>query len=205
MKTALILVDLQNDFVEGGALAVRGGSEVIPVANWLMPKFDLIAATQDWHPADHQSFASQHAGIEVGECFDLHGLSQVAWPDHCVQGTHGAEFVSELNLDRIDHVVRKGTDPRIDSYSGFFDNGKRHATSLAGYLREQSIGAVAIMGLATDYCVRFTALDAVAEGFATSLITDGCRGVELQPGDIANAITEMKRADVRCTESKDWS
>ena len=200
-QTALIVVDLQNDFVDGGALAVHGGLEVIDIANRLIPLFDLVVATQDWHPADHLSFASQHPGLPVGTVFDLDGLSQVAWPDHCVQGTPGAQFVGSLNCDGIHHVVRKGTDRGIDSYSGFFDNGHRRSTGLSEYLREQNIQQVVILGLATDYCVRFTALDAVAQGFRTLLIEDGCRGVELQLGDIARAMTEMKCAGVELVQS----
>ena len=202
-QTALIVVDLQNDFVDGGALAVPGGIEVIDVANRLIPAFRLVIVTQDWHPADHLSFASQHLGLPVGTVFDLDGLSQVAWPDHCVQGTLGAEFVGSLNCDGIHHVVRKGTDRRIDSYSGFFDNGHRRSTGLSEYLREQQIQQVVILGLATDYCVRFTALDAVTQGFRTLLIEDGCRGVELHPGDIAGAMTEMERAGVELVQSEE--
>lgn len=203
-QTALIVVDLQNDFVEGGALAVPGGVEVVDVANRLISVFKLVVATQDWHPADHQSFASQHAGMPIGTVFDLHGLAQVAWPEHCVQGTPGAEFVASLNCDGIHHVIRKGTERGIDSYSGFFDNGHRRSTGLSEFLREQKIQQVAVLGLATDYCVRFTALDAVAEGFRTFLIEDACRGVELHPGDIASAIAEMKCAGVELVLSKEF-
>lgn len=201
--TALILVDLQNDFVADGALAVPGGIEVVEIANRLIPAFRLVIATQDWHPANHLSFASQHPGLPVGTVFDLDGLSQVAWPDHCVQGTNGAEFVGSLNRDGVHHVVRKGTDRGIDSYSGFFDNGHRRSTGLGEYLRQQNIQQVAILGLATDYCVRFTALDAMAQGFRTLLIEDGCRGVELHPGDVARAIAEMKCAGVELVQSKE--
>ncbi|MFO1001497.1 MAG: bifunctional nicotinamidase/pyrazinamidase [Planctomycetaceae bacterium] len=202
-QTALIVVDLQNDFVDGGALAVPGGIEVVGVAHRLISAFRLVIATQDWHPADHLSFASQHPGLPVGTVFDLDGLPQVAWPDHCVQGTNGAEFVGSLNRDGVHHVVRKGTDRGIDSYSGFFDNGHRRSTGLSEYLRERKIQQVAIMGLATDYCVRFTALDAMAQGFRTLLIEDGCRGVELQSGDIARAMTEMKCVGVELVHSEE--
>lgn len=191
-RSALLLIDLQNDFVEGGALAVQGGLEVIEIANRLTKKFELVIATQDWHPLDHQSFASQHPGISIGDSFQLAGLAQTAWPDHCVQGSPGAEFVESLNLDRIQCVFRKGTDRDIDSYSGFFDNGHKRSTGLADYLREQQVSRVYVMGLATDYCVRATVLDALQVGLATTLIVDGCRGVELQPGDIDRAIEEMR-------------
>jgi nicotinamidase/pyrazinamidase len=204
LRTALILVDLQNDFVEGGALAVQGGREIISVANRLMPCFDLVVATQDWHPADHESFASQHAGLNVGTSFQLHGLPQIAWPDHCIQGTFGAELLSELNTNAIHRVFRKGTDKTIDSYSGFFDNGHRRSTGLADYLRSEQVAQVAVLGIATDYCVRFTALDAAQEGFETLLIEDACRGVELAQGDIAAAIAEMQNAGVKRASSDDW-
>ena len=200
-RRALILVDLQNDFVEGGALAVRNGRDVIEVANRLISHFDLVVATQDWHPSNHQSFASQHQGISVGEEFDLNGLNQIAWPDHCVQQTFGAELVNELNHRGIHHVVRKGMDPTTDSYSGFFDNGHRNSTGLADLLRDECIDSLYVMGHATDYCVRFTALDAVAEGFHTTLIVDGCRGVNLSPGDCDRAIEQMRLAGVQISDS----
>jgi len=193
---ALILVDIQNDFVAGGALAVPGGEEVIAVANRLMPGSDLVIATQDWHPAGHKSFASEHPSRKIGEVIHWKGLDQILWPDHCVQGTRGAELCRGLDTERIDEVVRKGTDPNIDSYSGFFDNGHRKSTGLADLLRRRGVDTVDVMGLATDYCVKFTALDAVAEGFGTRLIVEGCRGVELQAGDCERAIEKMRAAGV---------
>jgi nicotinamidase/pyrazinamidase len=202
---ALILVDLQHDFMPGGALAVADAVAVVPLANRLMSLFGLVVATQDWHPADHRSFASQHAGRHVGELIQLEGLDQVLWPDHCVQHTPGAEFHAELNRRAIDRVFHKGTDPSIDSYSGFFDNGHRQATGLGDYLRERGVSAVWIMGLATDYCVKFTALDARALGFTTHLIVDGCRGVELQAGDIDRALEELRAAGVRMTHGPEIS
>ncbi len=188
---ALILVDLQNDFVAPGALPVPDGASVVDVANRIMSNFENVIATQDWHPANHQSFASQHTGLKIGDVFELDGLAQIAWPDHCIQGTYGADFLSSLHRDQVDHVVRKGTDATIDSYSGFFDNGHRHETGLRSYLHQHGIQDVFIMGLATDYCVRFTALDAIELGFQTHLILKGCRGVDLHPGDVARAIDEM--------------
>jgi nicotinamidase/pyrazinamidase len=193
---ALLLIDIQNDFLPGGALAVPRGDEVVPVANRLMPNYGLVVATQDWHPADHLSFASQHPGRRVGEVVELNGLPQVLWPDHCVQGTRGAQFAPQLNRAAIGHVVQKGTDRTTDSYSGFFDNARRKATGLEALLRKHGVDAVAILGLATDYCVRATALDAVSLGFRTSLIAAGCRGVELRPGDCQRAIDEMRSAGV---------
>ncbi|NGO40594.1 bifunctional nicotinamidase/pyrazinamidase [Limisphaera ngatamarikiensis] len=197
----LLLVDLQNDFLPGGALPVPEGDAVIPVVNRLQPGFDLVVATQDWHPPNHGSFAVNHPGRRVGEVVDLDGLPQVLWPVHCVQFTPGAEFAPGLDTSRIVHVVRKGTDPRIDSYSGFFDNGKRRSTGLADFLRQQGVREVYVAGLATDYCVKATALDAVQLGFATRVITDACRGVNLQPGDVDRALAEMARAGVRLVRS----
>lgn len=200
MKT-LVLVDIQNDFVPGGALAVPSGDEVVAVANRLLSHFDLVVATQDWHPAQHGSFASQHAGHDVGEVIELDGLPQVLWPDHCVQRSWGAELVEELHTDGIHHVVQKGTDMAIDSYSGFFDNGHRQATGLSALLRERHAGPLYVMGLATDYCVQFTALDAIREGFETFLIQDGCRGVNLHPGDVEAALESMRGAGVTLVTS----
>jgi len=201
---ALILVDIQNDFLPGGALAVPDGDAVVPVANALAAEaFDVVAATQDWHPAGHGSFASQHPGRKVGDVVELHGLQQVLWPDHCVEGTAGARFASGLAVERIGKVVRKGTDPGIDSYSTFFDNAHRKATGLADYLRERGVGAVFLAGLATDYCVRFSALDAVELGFRAHVVLDGCRGVELAAGDVERAVGEMAAAGVRMLEAAD--
>jgi len=198
---ALILVDIQNDFVPGGALAVGEGDRVVPVANRLMARFRLVVATKDWHPADHLSFASQHPGRRVGEMIELDGLKQVLWPDHCVEGTPGAEFVNGLSPSGIHRVFEKGTNRAIDSYSGFFDNRHRQSTGLGDFLRRQGITDVFVMGLATDYCVKFTALDAVELGFSTYLVLDGCRGVELNPGDVDRAIEELRRAGVQVTDS----
>lgn len=200
---ALILVDLQNDFCPGGALAVQEGDKTIAIANQLMDQFDLVVATQDWHPADHGSFAAHHADKTAGEVIDLHGLPQVLWPIHCVQGSFGADFVRELNRSGIDRIFVKGTDPRIDSYSGFFDNGHRKATGLGDFLKEQSVTEVFVMGLATDYCVKFTALDALQLGFKTKLIVDGSRGVNLQRGDVDRAIEEMEEKGVVLVNSVD--
>ena len=174
---ALILVDLQNDFLPGGALAVAGGDRVIAVANRLAHGHPLVIATQDWHPPGHSSFASM-------------------WPVHCVQNTEGAEFAPGLDVRAIHHVFQKGADPAIDSYSGFFDNGHQKSTGLGDFLKSQGVTSVSIMGLATDYCVKFTALDARVLGFDVTLIREGCRAVNLKPGDEAAAIEEMRRAGV---------
>lgn len=196
MQKALILVDIQNDFVPGGALAVPEGDKVVPVANSVMEKFDLIVATQDWHPPDHGSFASNHPGKKPGEIVLLDGLQQILWPDHCIQGSLGAEFVAGLDQSQIDHVVQKGMDSNIDSYSGFFDNDHRKVTGLDEYLRQKRVGALTIMGLATDYCVKFTALDARMLGYPTKLLRDGVRGVEICRGDCVKALTAMQSSGV---------
>lgn len=198
---ALILVDLQNDFLPGGALPVPHGDEVIPLANRLQSAFPLVVATQDWHPANHGSFASNHPGKQPGDRIELGGLPQVLWPVHCVQNTPGAAFAPGLDPTRITRVFPKGTDPEIDSYSGFFDNGHRKATGLGDYLRERGVTHVTLLGLATDYCVRATALDARSLAFDVTLVADACRGVELAPGDCARAIEEMRAAGLRIVGS----
>ena len=166
------------------------------MANEYQSRFDLIVATQDWHPADHQSFAANHDGKQIGDLVSLNGLPQILWPVHCVQETHGADFAGALKRDRWARVFQKGVDREIDSYSGFFDNGHAKDTGLASYLRQQGVDSVYVLGLATDYCVKFTALDAVSLGFRTHLILDGCRGVNLRPDDTQRAVEEMKAAGV---------
>ena len=198
---ALLLVDIQVDFLPGGALAVPRGDEVVPVANRVQPLFDLVVATQDWHPANHGSFASRHPGQRAGDVGELAGLPQVFWPDHCVQGSRGADFAPGLEMNRVEAIFRKGTDAAIDSYSGFFDNGHRKSTGLSDYLKGRGAADVYVMGLATDYCVKFTALDARQLGLRTHLIEDGSRGVELRPGDVARAIEEMRAAGVEVVRS----
>jgi nicotinamidase/pyrazinamidase len=199
---ALIIVDVQNDFLPGGALAVPNGDKVIPVANRLLATFDLVVATQDWHPPDHGSFAANHPGKKPGEVVDLNDIEQILWPVHCVQDTPGAAFAGALDTSRVDRVFHKGTDPGIDSYSTFFDNARRKATGLGDYLKQRGVRSVYILGLAADYCVKFSALDAVDLGFQTFVIEDGCRAVELQPGDGARAIEGMKAAGVAVIRSK---
>jgi nicotinamidase/pyrazinamidase len=198
---ALILVDIQNDFLPGGALAVPRGDEVIPVANRVQSRFDLIVATQDWHPPDHGSFAPNHPGKRPGDVIELAGLAQVLWPVHCVQQTPGADFAPSLDRSRWTAVIQKGTDPQIDSYSGFFDNGRRRATGLHELLEARGVTDLYLLGLATDYCVKFTALDACLLGYRTRLIEDGCRGVELHAGDVAAAMAAMRSAGVHVITS----
>jgi nicotinamidase/pyrazinamidase len=199
---ALILVDLQNDFVPGGALAVREGDQVISIANRLASQFKLVVATQDWHPASHGSFAANHPGRHVGEVIELNGLAQVLWPTHCVQNTPGANFVPSLDTGKITKVFQKGTEPAIDSYSGFFDNGHRKKTGLGDWLSEQRVRDVFVLGLATDYCVKFTTLDARQLGFKVHLVEDACRGVDLKPGDVQKAVSEMQAAGVQIISSQ---
>lgn len=191
---ALLLIDIQNDFLPGGALGVPQGDQVIEVANQEMLRADYVVATQDWHPPNHGSFASQHDGIAIGDVFQLDGLPQIAWPDHCVQGTSGAELADGLETKRIDHIALKGTSPNIDSYSGFFDNGHRQTTGLDDHLRSIGVRHLSVMGLATDYCVKFTVLDALQLEYPTRVLLAGCRGVNLQEGDVEKAITEMREA-----------
>lgn len=182
-NSALILVDIQNDFCPGGSLAVKEGDEIVPVVNELQRRFALVVATKDWHPVGHSSFAT-------------------LWPPHCVQETAGAEFVAGLDTSRLARVFLKGADPEVDSYSGFFDNKRGRATGLGDYLRERGVTDVTIVGLATDYCVKYTALDARLLGFNTTVVADACRGVEVQEGDTARAVEEMAAAGVHITESR---
>jgi nicotinamidase/pyrazinamidase len=198
---ALLLIDLQIDFLSGGALEVKDGDQVIPIANQLMEHFDLVVATKDWHPANHGSFAANHPWRKPGQVIDLNGLEQVLWTIHCVQNTFGSEFSPKLNDAGIHHIVYKGTDPEIDSYSGFHDNGHRKSTGLAEFLKEKSVEEVYIMGLATDFCVKFSVLDAIQEGFRTNVVVDGCRGVNLAADDSAKAFEEMKAKGARLIQS----
>ncbi len=182
---ALIIVDIQYDFVPGGALAVPTGDEIIPIVNELQKSFGLVVATQDWHPEKHKSFASSHPGKKVFKKIQLHGLDQVLWPDHCIQGTNGAELHKGLNTNRVEAIFRKGMDSDIDSYSGFYDNGYKKSTGLAGYLRERKVTKVYICGLASDYCVFFTARDAIKENFETYLVEDATRPIDPNGFDMA--------------------
>ncbi|HUZ57444.1 MAG TPA: bifunctional nicotinamidase/pyrazinamidase [Hanamia sp.] len=171
MKT-LIIVDIQNDFLPGGALAVKNGDAIIPVINKLQNEFELVIATQDWHPADHKSFASIHPGKKIFDEITLDGLPQVLWPDHCVQETYGAQFSNALSTKKIEAIFRKGMDKNIDSYSGFFDNGKKKAIGMGAYLKGRGVTEIYVTGLAADYCVNFTALDGLELGFDSIIVTD---------------------------------
>ncbi len=191
---ALLIVDVQNDFMPGGALGVEDGNAIIPIVNRLMERHDLVVATKDWHPANHMSFAVRHEGKHVGDMVQLNGLPQVLWPIHCVQHTRGSEFAPGLEINDIDKTFYKGTDPLIDSYSGFFDNGHRQKTGLEDYLRSEGVTTLHIAGLATDYCVKYTTLDALNLGFKTHVIRNACRAVNLEEGDEQMAIREMEEA-----------
>lgn len=202
-RSALIIVDMQYDFLRDGSLAVEGGDQIVELINNLQGQFDLVVATQDWHPNNHGSFASNHDGRQPGDVIQLSGLDQVLWPDHCVQHSHGAELVAELDQDRIAHVFQKGTDSEIDSYSGFYDNGKRKSTGLGNYLVTEEVSEVFVVGLAKDYCVKFTALDAKELGFNTTLIEDASRAVNLSPNDGDAAVKAMKDVGINVVQSAD--
>ncbi len=192
MKKALIIVDLQNDFCEGGALAVPGANEIIPYVNLLMEEneYEQIILTQDWHPADHKSFASNNRK-KVGDNIILNGIPQHMWPDHCVQGTFGAEFHKDLNRDKVTHIIQKGTNVDFDSYSGFHDNNHFVKTGLDDFLKYHDIQLLEIVGLALDYCVKYTCLDAAKLGYVTCLHFNGTRAVNTKPESGKNAIFKM--------------
>ena len=191
----LLVVDVQNDFCLGGALAVPRGGEVVPVVNRLARCFAHVVLTQDWHPPGHGSFASTHPGRQPFETIALPYGKQTLWPDHCVQGTAGAAFHRDLDVPRAELVLRKGFRPDMDSYSAFYENDRRTPTGLAGYLRERGFARVFLVGLATDFCVHYSAVDARREGFAVVLIEDGCRAIDL-PGSLAEAMGNMAAAGV---------
>ena len=200
---ALIIVDVQNDFLPGGALPVPRGDEIIPVVNDLQQQFELIVATQDWHPRDHGSFAANHAGKKPGDRIMLDGIEQILWPIHCVQNTPGAAFAPGLETNRFARVFQKGVDSKIDSYSAFFDNAHRRATGLGDYLKQRGVTDVYLCGLATDYCVKYSVLDACQLGFKALLIVDVCRGINLAPGNVDLAIEEMKASGASVLQSSD--
>jgi len=202
MKEALLVIDVQNDFCEGGALEVKEASKIIKPLNSLVNHFNskdkLIVATKDWHPADHKSFASNSNG-NIGEVGELNGLPQVWWPDHCIQDTHGSEF--HKDLEEIKTFITKGTNKEVDSYSGFLDNCQENKTGLDKLLKENKIEALFVGGLATDYCVKFTVLHALEFGYRVFLLTDCIKGVNLNEEDSKNAIDEMVRKGAILTTS----
>jgi len=197
---ALLIIDVQNDFCSGGALAVRDGEQVVSTINRLSPKFQAVVATQDWHTPRHNSFASDHHGKAPFQTTELAYGTQVLWPDHCVQGTQGAEFHPALDLVHCQMIVRKGFRPGIDSYSAFVENDKKTTTGLAGYLKERGIKRVFLTGLATDFCVFYSAMDARADGFEAVLVEDACRAIDLD-GSLAAARKAMAEAGVAVMKS----
>lgn len=197
---ALLLVDIQNDFLPGGALAVPDGDQILPVVEELRPRFSRVIATQDWHPADHGSFAANHPGKAPGDRVELGGVPQILWPVHCVQHSQGAELAPGLRREGIEKIFRKGTRPEVDSYSAFFDNAEECSTGLGEHLRQTGVEEVWVVGLATDYCVLFSALDARRLGFEVRVVAPACRGVELRPGDSARAFAAMTEAGARVVD-----
>ncbi|WP_071675543.1 bifunctional nicotinamidase/pyrazinamidase [Nioella nitratireducens] len=195
MTHALIVIDVQNDFCPGGALAVPEGDVIVPGINALMPEVDAVVLTQDWHPAGHSSFASRHSGQDPYALIEMPYGPQVLWPDHCVQGSNGAAFHADLDVDRADLIIRKGFQPAIDSYSAFFENDRTTPTGLEGYLRTRGIDRLTMVGLATDFCVNFSAVDAARLGFQITVRQDLCRAIDLD-GSLAAAIEGMAMAGV---------
>ena len=193
---ALIVIDVQNDFCPGGALAVAGGDEIVPLVNRLIGEFEHVVLTQDWHPAGHSSFASTHDGRQPFETIDMPYGPQTLWPDHCVQGTKGAQFHPDLVWTRAELIIRKGFRKTIDSYSAFFENDHKTPTGLGGYLKERGIGSITLVGLATDFCVAYSALDARKLGIEVTVELDACRGIDLG-GSIATMTSEMRAAGVK--------
>lgn len=194
---ALLIQDMQNDFMPGGALAVPDADALIPIINALIPKFPLVVATQDWHPADHVSFASNHPGKHPGDSVNVKGMPQVLWPVHCVRNTYGAALVDGLHKEKIETIFYKGTDKGIDGYSAFFDNAHGKSTGLADYLKSRKVKEITIVGVAADYCVLYTALDGVRLGFAVTVIRSACRGINLKPTDVEEAYRSMAAQGVK--------
>ncbi|MCX7679016.1 MAG: bifunctional nicotinamidase/pyrazinamidase [Spirochaetes bacterium] len=198
---ALIVIDVQNDFCPGGALAVPNGDEVVMIINSMMNKFDRIIATQDWHPQNQISFASNHPGKNPFDEIEVNGYRQTLWPDHCVQGTKGADFHPHLNVTRMDLIVRKGTSPHVDSYSAFLENDRKTKTGLDGYLASIAADEVYLCGLATDFCVFYSAMDAREFGFQTAVIIDACRGIDIPTGNVERALNDMRARGIRIVRS----
>lgn len=205
MKKALILVDLQNDFCPGGSLPVPEGDRIMTLANQLQKHFSLVVATKDWHPSDHTSFAVNHPNHKIGDVIDLNGISQILWPVHCVQNSTGAAFHPDLDTTKIFQIFYKGTDSKFDSYSAFFDNAKKRATGLHDYLQTHAVTSLYVAGLATDYCVLYTAMDAKSLGYDVNVIRDVCRGVELHAGAVAKAFETMQEAGIKILNSEHFT
>jgi len=202
-NSALIIIDLQNDFCPGGALVVPEGDGIIPLINKLSGKFKRVIATQDWHPTDHMSFAINHPGKKEFDVIDYNDMRQVLWPEHCVSGTKGAQFHSDLDINNVDLIIRKGRNPEIDSYSAFKENDKKTLTGLEGYLKNLGIKQTYLCGLALDYCVFYSAMDSIELGFETSVIIDGTKGIDSPQGNIDKSLAIMKEKGIKIIESND--
>lgn len=193
----LLVIDVQNDFCVGGALAVNDGDAIVSLVNRHRDDFELVVFSQDWHPEGHKSFASSHPGKQPGDHVTIDGVDQILWPDHCVQETFGAQFHPDLDVLEDDPIFQKGTDPEIDSYSAFFDNARKKSTGLSKFLKEKGVTELTICGLATDYCVKFSALDALSEGFKVNIWSAACRGVDKTRGDSKRALKELQEAGAK--------
>lgn len=202
---ALLVVDVQRDFLPGGALPVPRGDEVVEVINRIAPLYNIVVATLDWHPPEHCSFAGNHPSHTPGEVIDLGGVSQILWPTHCVQNSPGAAFAQGLRVDRFQKIFYKGTDPAVDSYSAFFDNARRRSTGLGEYLKAHGLMDLHVCGLATDYCVIWSVLDALDLGFSVTVVHDACRGIDLEPGDSERALAKATAAGARMGTSAELS
>ncbi len=200
---ALLIIDMQNDFMPGGPLGVPGGDEIIPLINDLMEQFSLVVATQDWHPKSHMSFASTHQK-QIGEVIEVKGVSQMLWPEHCIQNSLGAQLVDGLNLSKIDKIIQKGMDIQIDSYSAFFDNAKLQSTGLEKFFNDANMNKIFIVGVATDYCVKFSALDALECGFETAVMPDACRAVNVKEGDENKALSLLSSRGIDLLTAKSF-
>lgn len=202
MMKALLIVDIQNDFCPGGALAVPDGDSIIPVTNKLIDHFNIIIQTQDWHPAGHSSFASAHPGKNPYDTIEMDYGLQVLWPDHCVQGTTGAEFHPSLNTKKTQVIIRKGFRKEIDSYSTFFENDQKTTTGLTGYLKQRGITDLFVVGLATDFCVKWSVLDGIDEGFSMHIVKNAVRGIDIE-GSVEKAWTEIEKKGAHIITSED--
>jgi nicotinamidase/pyrazinamidase len=200
---ALVVVDMQVDFLPGGALGCAGADKLIPVINALIPKFPLVVGSKDWHPKNHCSFAATHPGKKVGDVVDVNGIPQILWPVHCVQNTPGAAFDPRVESDLFARVFFKGTDPNIDSYSAFYDNARKKSTGLSEYLKSLGMNEIFLAGLLTEYCVFYSTQDALKDGFQVTVIEDACKGIDLKPGDTARALEKIKELGGKVVKSKE--
>ena len=191
---ALVIIDVQKDFLIGGSLEVPGGNEIIEPINQIIKNYALVVATKDWHPLDHVSFASNHPGKKIGDVVKVNDFDQILWPEHCIQESKGSDFPATLNTKTIKKIIHKGVNSQIDSYSGFYDNGKIFSTGLSNYLKVNNVTSIDYVGLVTEYCVKFTVLDSVEEGFKTSIILNGIMGISLEESN--KALKEMKSKGV---------